>query len=88
MKVKGKMNRVTVKILNEEHVVKGDADRKHIEKIAAYLDNRMREIALKDPYLSPKRVAVLAALNITNELFQLKEDYASLTKLLDEVQEG
>lgn len=88
MNAKGKMNRVSIQILNDEYIVKGDADKKHIEKVAAYVDNMMREISLKAPHLSPKKVAVLTALNIAEDLYQLKEDYASLTRLLDEVQDG
>ncbi|PKM87430.1 MAG: cell division protein ZapA [Firmicutes bacterium HGW-Firmicutes-12] len=77
-------NRVNVRILNEEYTIRGNADIKHIEKVAAYVDSKMRFLTLKCPNLIPSKVAVLTAVNITYELFQLQKDYDELIKLLDE----
>lgn len=76
--------RVTVKIYGEEYVVKGFASSEYIEGIAAYVDKKMHLIGNKNPHLSVSKVAVLAALNIADELHKLQEDYDSLVKLLDE----
>lgn len=80
----GEKARVTVKIYGEEYIVKGHARPDYIEDIAAYVDKKMRLIGQKNPHLSISRVAVLAALNIADELNKLKEDYDELVKLLDE----
>lgn len=77
-------NRVSVTILNEDYIIRGDAERDHIEMVAAYVDSKMRQLTLKCPQLTPDKVAVLTAVNITNELFQLQKDYDSLIKILDE----
>ncbi len=76
--------KVTVKIYGEDYVVKGYAKPGYIEGIGAYVDKKMRLIGQKNPHLSLTKVAVLAALNIADELYKLQEDYDSLAKLLEE----
>ncbi|HHW42113.1 MAG TPA: cell division protein ZapA [Syntrophomonadaceae bacterium] len=76
--------KVTVKIYGEEYTIKGFAGAEYIEGIAAYVDKKMRLIGNKNPHLSVSKVAVLAALNIADELNKLQEDYDSLVKLLEE----
>jgi len=80
-----KTNRVTVNIYGEEYVIKGQNDPAVIEKIAAYVDRKMRLVGQKNPRLSLSKVAVLAALNIAEDLVRLHEDYDNLSKQLDEV---
>jgi len=84
LSAKEKINRVKVHILNDEYIIKGKAEVRHIEKVAEYVDLQMKQIALKDPTLSPKSIAVLAAVNITDELFKKQRDYDEIIKLLDD----
>lgn len=83
MSAKDKINRVSVNIYNDDYKIKGRADIKHIEKVASYVDVMMREFALQNSTLSPRQIAVLTAVNITDELFRLKKHYQELTNLLD-----
>jgi len=77
-------SRVTVRIHGEEYVIKGYAKPEYIEGIAAYVDKKMHLITQKNPHLPVSKTAVLAALNIADELYKLKEDYDSLAVLLEE----
>lgn len=77
--------KITVKIYNEEYVIKGQADPGVIEKIAAYVDRKMRLVGQRNPQLPLSKVAVLAALNIAEDFAKLHEDYETLSKQLDEV---
>ncbi len=77
-------SRVEVKIYGEEYIVKGNATREHIEKIAQQVDQKMVQIAHRNPHLSQARVAVLTALNLADELNHLQEDYDNLIKLLED----
>ncbi len=61
---------VTVTIFGREYSIKSEVDPDHIKKAAGYLNSKMQEIADSYPNISENRVAVLAALNITYELFQ------------------
>lgn len=81
----GEKSRVTVKIYGEEYVIRGYANPASIEKIAAYVDRKMRLIGQKNPSLTLSKVAVLAALNIAEDMASLQEDYDSLVKQLEDI---
>ncbi|MBX5476298.1 MAG: cell division protein ZapA [Clostridia bacterium] len=76
-------NRVTVTIFNEEYVIRGDAREEHIRAVARRVDQRMREIAAQRPNLSVSRIAVLAALNLADELVRLSEQHERVVGLLE-----
>ena len=62
---------VTVYILDKEyHVVCPVEERTNLERAAAYLDGKMREIRRSGKVIGAERIAVLAALNITHDLQQ------------------
>jgi len=63
-------NTVHVNIYGEEYPVRAEGDSEYIRQVAHYLDRKMREMAEKVPNRSPSRIAILAALNIADELFQ------------------
>ena len=88
-------NLVKVKIYGKEYTVKGQADSTYIGSVAEYVDGKMKEVDESVPFESSLRVAILAAMNITDELFALKKEgdeiYSeyeerakALTDLLDE----
>lgn len=60
----------TVQIFGQEYKIRGFEDRSYVEKVAAYVHEKMRELAESSSSLPPERLAVLAALNIADELFQ------------------
>lgn len=60
----------TVTIFGQEYTIRGGEDPKYVAEIAKYLDQRMREVSRNAAQVSTVRVAILAALNITDELFQ------------------
>ncbi|MDD2401828.1 MAG: cell division protein ZapA [Clostridia bacterium] len=82
------VNKLSVMIYEDEYVIKGDADVKHIESVAACVDKQMLQIAERNPLLSAKQLAVLVAINVTDELMRLREDYNELVKLLDDTTGG
>ena len=63
---------VKVTIFGTEYPVKGDADSQYIEEVAAYVDEKMREVAQGLSVKSTTKVAILTALNITDELFTVR----------------
>jgi len=60
----------TVQIFGQEYKIRGFEDKSYVEKVAGFVDGRMRELAQGSSSLPPERLAVLAALNIADELFQ------------------
>ncbi len=65
---------VKVNIFGNEYPIKSEADPEYIKRVAKYVDRKMREISEKVNISSAAKVAVLAALNITDELFREKAD--------------
>lgn len=59
-----------VNIYGTEYPIRGIADEEYILKVAEYVDAKMREIDQKVAVKSALKVAILAALNITDELFR------------------
>ncbi|MCK4235786.1 MAG: cell division protein ZapA, partial [Candidatus Krumholzibacteria bacterium] len=52
-------------------------------RIAGYVDKKMREIAHSSGIMSQSRIAILAALNITDELYQEREKKTNVQKELE-----
>ena len=85
---------VTVEIYDLLYHLSGE-DPKHIRDLAAYVDAKMRAVAAQGRTVDSLRVAVLAALNLADELSQAggadarlgHARAASLRGLLDEVLE-
>ena len=66
---------VKVNILGQDYVVRSAAGQKYLEKVAAYVDEKMEEIMASGIDDSQQlRIAILAAMNITDELFTYKKE--------------
>jgi len=63
-------NVTTVQIFGHEYKIKGFADDKYIQEMASYVDGKMKELAKNSSLPAQDRLAILAALNIADELFQ------------------
>ena len=69
---------VKVRILDREYLVSSDEDQEQVQKIADYVDEKLREVKENTEGLSEKKTAILAALNIANEYFQLLKEQDDL----------
>ena len=76
--------KVTVEIFFFFYTLKGDMEAETVRKIAATVDQRMRQRARSNPRLSVAKVAVLTALNLAEEFGKLEQDYQELMELLDD----
>ena len=63
-------NATTVEIFGREYKIRGVADEPYIRKVASFVDGKMREVSKGSSLPSADRLAILAALNIADELFQ------------------
>jgi cell division protein ZapA len=78
---------IRVVIYDQEYYVRGELDEEYIQKLAQFLDNKMRAIAGRTRTVDSLRVAVLAALNIADEYHQVKAKYEETTKRVDQKME-
>lgn len=66
--------RVTVNIMGEEHVLRATSSPEHLKKVARHVEKIMQELADNNPYMSRHKIAVLASMNLADELLRLKEE--------------
>ena len=66
---------ITVKIFGEEYRIREVKDPEYIKQLAAFLDKKMQEAAANTQITSSNKLAVLAALNISDELHKSKEKH-------------
>ena len=89
-------NVVQVQIFGHSYTIRGEANQDYILDVAAYVDRKMREVTEKLPVASLSKVAILASLNIADELFkerslreqrdqQLSSRAAHLNAVLDDL---
>jgi cell division protein ZapA len=62
-----------VNIYGTEYPIKGTTDVEYIKQVAQYVDSKMREVNKNISIDSSLKVSILAALNITDELFKERE---------------
>jgi cell division protein ZapA len=65
------------------HVAAGDATPAYIQRLAYYIDEKMRAIAAATKAMSLNRIAILTALNIADDLFKLRDSYEQSARLVD-----
>ena len=63
---------VHVDIHGQRYAVRSELDPQYIGELASYLDEKMQMAALELTSADPLRVAVIAALNIVDELFRAR----------------
>ena len=63
-------NVVQVQILGQQLPLRTEADPKYAIELAEYVDGKMREVTKMLPVASVSKVAILASLNIADELFK------------------
>lgn len=75
-------NEVRVQIFGTSYTIRGQADQAYVQRVASYVDAKMREINEKLPVASVAKVAVLASLNLADELFREREERRRLSELV------
>ena len=63
---------IRVEIYNQTYSIRSDGDNEYIHDLAEYVDGKMREISSGTLTVDSLKVAILAALHIADEFYQLK----------------
>ncbi len=75
---------VEVTILGQTfRVAAGEVAPTYIQQLEGYVDERMRAIAAATKAMPLNRMAILAALNIADDLFKLREHFDQSMRQLD-----
>ena len=75
---------VTVQIAGQRFALRGDEDERATRDLAAFVDSRMKELQKQTHAADTQSLAVLAALQITEELFKERRTLAELKKRVRE----
>src|SRR4030095_1700023 len=67
---------IRVEIYNQTYSIRSDGDNEYIMHLAEYVDSKMREISSGTLTVDSLKVAILAALHVADELFQLRNSQA------------
>jgi len=87
--VSTKKHAVKVMIGGEEYTVRSDLPPEYTREVASFVDQALKKVLSQGPIVETHKAAILAALDITNELFQAKkgerEVAARLAALADDL---
>ena len=73
-----------INVFGEDYAIRSDSDQEYTKKVAKYLNRKMKEVADGLSTRTYSKVAVLAAMNITDELFKEKIDKENTLSQVEE----
>jgi len=68
---------VQVEIFGQTYSVKSAGDPAYVQKLAAFVDEEMKDVSRASGAVDSVRIAVLAALNLADECFRLRQEAES-----------
>jgi cell division protein ZapA len=71
---------VTVRIGGEDHIIRANVEPEYTRRCAEWVDDRISEIKGQLGLIESHKAAILAALSITDELFQAQGEVKALRK--------
>jgi cell division protein ZapA len=74
----------TVEIYGQTYHIRGATAPDHIAQLAGFVDEKMREVSEHTPTVDSLKVAVLAALNITDQYFSARLRLKNLEQMVTE----
>ena len=82
-----KKHTLKVSILNEEYSIRSDTPPEHARAVAQYLDRAIRAVMSSGGVVETNRAVVLAALQITGELFEAKSTISTANESIERISE-
>lgn len=70
------IQKIRVTIRGMEYTLRGQASETHLRTVARSVDSLMQQIASANPHLDERRIAVLAAANVVDELLRIREAHS------------
>lgn len=77
-------NVLKIRIYGAEYSIRGHADANYIKSVADYVDTKMREVDKNARVDSSLKVAILASLNIADELFKERAENKELRAQIED----
>jgi cell division protein ZapA len=67
-------NRIEVEILGQKYAIRSEADPRYVRELAAFVDQRAREIRGDSPAQDLAKILALTALYVADEFFRLRDE--------------
>lgn len=77
--------KTTIRLLGNEYTITSNDTEEYIHRVAFYVDKKLTEIYGRNNRLSTNMAAVLASVNIADELFKTKEKAGETEKHSNEI---
>ena len=74
-----------VEILGQKFTISSDAEEGYMLKVADYVDGKMQELMRSSKPVAKSNVAMLAALNIADEYYRLRDAHEAILTRLDQL---
>ncbi len=79
---------IEVEIFGSVYHVRGEQDQQCLQRLAAVVDGKMREISRHVPVVDSGKIAILAALNLADELLQCNnQQEGERVEMMEKVEE-
>ncbi len=75
-------------ILGQRYMIRGDATKEHLQKLADFVDSRIREVYRQSPGITPLKASILASLMVSDELYTISRDHESVKKRIRDIENG
>ena len=82
-----KKHTTRVTILNEEYSIRSDTPPEHTLAVAKYLDQAIRRVMSSGAVVETNRAVVLAALQVTSELIEAREELRATEESVSQLAE-
>lgn len=79
------LTKTTIRLLGNEYTITSTDSEEYVHRVAFYVDKILTEIYSRNNRLSTNMAAVLASVNIADELFKAKEELENVKKDYDEI---
>lgn len=76
-------NQIEVEIFGQSYSLRGEGNDQYVLELARYVDGKMRDLAKTTKNLPASKLALLAAINITHELFALREEKQAKESIIE-----
>ncbi len=73
---------VNVRIYDREYALRSSGDAERLQFLCEHLDRRMRQAAGASGSVDTLRVAILAALSLSDDLFRLQEEFRNMDEVV------
>ncbi|TKB34999.1 MAG: cell division protein ZapA [Nitrospira sp.] len=86
---------IDVEIYGQRFAIRGEADEGYIRRLASFVDSQMRSLAEGMNTTTPSKLAVLTAINLAHQLFEVERKRAQgdadverrMTSLMESIEE-